>query len=64
MSLFDPNPYTLHPGLWPSLGDVVSDDEAAELVWPGSTFGAAAPVPSMDVPLSWGQAGEAVQSWR
>jgi hypothetical protein len=38
MTLFDPSPYWLHPGLWPPAGpDVLSDDEAAELLWPSIT---------------------------
>ena len=39
--LFDASPYWRHPALWPPAGpDVLSDDEAAEWLWPEVTGGA------------------------
>jgi len=36
--LFDTSDYWRHPGLWPPADDsVMTDDQAAELLWPGIT---------------------------
>ena len=38
MTLFDTGDYWRHPGLWPAADDtVMSEDQAAELLWPGIT---------------------------
>ena len=38
MTLFDTGEYWRHPGLWPAADEtVMSDDQAAELLWPGIT---------------------------
>ena len=38
MTLFDTGDYWRHPGLWPPADDtVMTDDQAAELLWPGIT---------------------------
>lgn len=38
MTLFDTGDYWHHPGLWPGADDtVLTDDQAAELLWPGIT---------------------------
>ena len=40
MTLFDTGDYWRHPGLWPGADEtVMSDDQAAELLWPGITGG-------------------------
>ena len=40
MSLFDTGDYWRHPGLWPGADEtVMTDDQAAELLWPGITSG-------------------------
>lgn len=40
VTLFDTGDYWRHPGLWPAADDtVMSDDQAAELLWPGITSG-------------------------
>jgi len=37
-ALFDTGEYWRHPGLWPPADDtVMTDDQAAELLWPGIT---------------------------
>ena len=38
MTLFDTGDYWRHPGLWPAADDtVMTEDQAAELLWPGIT---------------------------
>ena len=38
MSLFDTGEYWRHPGLWPPADEtVMTEDQAAELLWPGIT---------------------------
>ena len=40
MSLFDTGDYWQHPALWPGADDtVMTEDQAAELLWPGITSG-------------------------
>ena len=62
MSLFDPNDYNLHPVLWPPAGPgVMSDDQAADLVWPGVT---STPGQRVDTPGLWGPIEEGPESWK
>ena len=56
MTLFDTGDYWRHPGLWPGADEtVMSEDQAAELLWPGITSGREwSETTAAEGPAEWG----------
>ena len=56
MTLFDTGDYWRHPGLWPGADEtVMSEDQAAELLWPGLTSGKEwSETTAAEGPAAWG----------
>ncbi len=64
VALFDPGPFWRHPGLWPPADEsVLSDDEAAELLWPGPGMTPASSASALSAGWDGPHGGEGSGSW-